>query len=838
MNYFGYQQKVCVQMKKVLFIIFISLSTYSSYAMNQPISWKIIHPISGDTIFFGEKGSVQEALIDAKLLPDPTVGMNEKLFYWVEEYTWTFFAEFTLEKQDLESQILDIELPNVDTYADLYLNNKLILRCNNAFLPYRITINNLAKIGQNKLKFIFTPPVLFHQENYKKAKYKLPTTNDTHKIAIAPYTRKPQYQFGWDWTFRMNTIGINKTARLVGYTQNKIIQTNTQTLELQTQEAKLSLFIELAQLPNKQIKWNSSLFGEIDFEIKENTLQAKIVLESPKLWWPKDHGEQFLYKDKWRLTANDGTIIDEKEISFGIRTVELIQEADQWGTSYQFVINRRPIFCKGGNYIPHEVFLAKITDSSTIYIIEQADIANFNMIRIWGGGYYPYETFYNECDKRGILIWQDFMFACAMYPGTKDFLENVKKEAASQIIRIGNHPSVVLFNGNNEVDIAWKHWGYQIKYGLIGKSAKEIKQAYTELFLNVLPKCVADLSTTPYIHTSPLSHWGKDEYYRHGSQHYWGVWHGKDPIEDFGNKSGRFNAEYGFQSFPEYATLNKVIEKKDWNIESEVMKLRQKSYVGNKMILKHAENLFGKSNDFQTFVYYSQLTQARALAIAVAAHRTEWPRCSGTIYWQLNDCWPAPTWSTIDYFGKWKAAHYQIKQDFKNVTILATEKQLNKPQFFIVSDWIKKTYSTNIKAELFDLYGKTIESENLQINVEPQFVQELPLFKDKIDSIDEYIIQISWQDEHGKTTQRMFHKILPQTTQRKVNIELELLKINDNETKLILTCDLPLINCWIYSENKELHINNNFMTLLPGKHEFSISSDKTLDISDLEIRFL
>jgi len=838
MYFLTHKLKIDIYIKTFIVAILIFCSTLSLFAMNKVISWKIIHPISGDTIFLGEKGSVQEALIRAKLLPDPTIGMNEKYFDWIEEHKWTLVAEFSLQQHEIESLILELELPSVDTYAELYLNNINILKCNNAFLPYRIKINKQSKLGINKLQFVFTPPVLFHKKNYKKAKYKLPTTNDTHKIAIAPYTRKPQYQFGWDWTFRMNTIGLNKEVTLTSYDKNKIILTNIQTLKVETNQAKLHFTLQLAQNPQKNIKWNSSLFGELVFETNENNINANVQVKDPQLWWPKEHGEQFLYQDIWTLSNNEGEIIDQKKVVFGIRTVQLIQEPDKWGTSYQIMINNRIVFCKGGNYIPHEVFLSKITDSSTINIIDQADRANFNIIRIWGGGYYPDEIFYQECDRRGIMIWQDFMFACAMYPGTKDFLDNVKKEAKTQIPRIANHPSVVLFNGNNEVDIAWKHWGYQIKYGLIGKSAKEIKNAYIELFQQLLPKCVAEFSTIPYVHTSPLSHWGKDEYYRHGSQHYWGVWHGKDPIEDFGNKSGRFNAEYGFQSFPEYSTLNKVIDKKDWSIDSEVMKLRQKSYVGNKMIQKHADRLFGKNNDFQTFVYYSQLTQARALSIAVAAHRTDFPRCSGTIYWQLNDCWPAPTWSTIDYFGKWKAAHYKIKQDFKNVTILATEKTLNNKQFFIVSDWVKNSYTTTVFAELFDLNGKIIETQQSEITVEPQLVKELHLFTKNRETLNDYIIRITWQDETGKTVQRIFYKISDYAKKRTANIDIELLQINDKETTLVLTCDRPLIDCWIYSENKELYIDNNFSTLLPGKHTFSFSCAETLTLDDIFIRFL
>jgi len=805
----------------------------------QRIEWRVIHPISGDTIEFGEKGSVQEALIGANFLPDPTVGSNETLFAWIEEHQWTIIGDFTIKKLPYADEFVDIVLPSVDTYADIYLNDERILRCKNAFLPYRLTINKKIKLGINSLKIVFTPPVLFHQESYKKAKYKLPTTNDTHKIAIAPYTRKPQYQFGWDWTFRMNTIGLNEPVKIECYYQNKINATTVQTQQIGDQSAQLALAVQLTQKHSTALSWESKLFGKIDYTSDFSWLYAQVSIENPILWWPRDHGEQFLYHDTWIIRNKNGTIIDQKEITFGIRIAELVQKEDEWGTSYQIMLNKRSIFCKGGNYIPQNVFLASISNEQIAALIEQVEQANFNMIRVWGGGAYPNDFFFEQCDKKGIMVWQDCMFACAMYPGSKDFLANVKEEMDAQIPRITSHPSVVLINGNNEVDIAWKHWGYQLKYGLFGKSAREIKKAYDDLFLALIPERVEHWSTVPYIHTSPLSHWGKDDYYRHGSQHYWGVWHGKDPIEDFGNKSGRFNAEYGFQSFPEYATLNQVIEQKDWDLNSEIMKLRQKSYVGNNMILKHAEKLYGKPANFDRFIYYSQLTQARALNLGISAHRIDWPRCSGTIYWQINDCWPAPTWSTIDYFGNWKAAHYQVQKDFKNINILALEKELNHKQFFLVTDWLEKNYKTTIFIELYDLYGNKIHQYEKEIELQEQQVVALPIFEHVKDSLSNYILQISWIDEYNKKSQRVFYNHTSPLPKTMPKIEVEIMQVNDGNQKLIISTDSVLFDCWIHMKKHALHLDRNFETLLPGQHEFIIlSPNDSYTSSDIELHFL
>lgn len=812
-------------------ILFILQMTQPLFSMEKTLNWQFVNPKTNDTVSLGEKGSVQEALINAGFLPDPLKEMNEKAFDWLEEYTWELTTQFSLSKDDLSNQFIDLELPSVDTYAKVYLNGILILSCENAFLPYRININQWAKKGENELKVIFTPPVLYHKDNYQKAKYKLPAPNDTHKTAIAPYTRKPQYQFGWDWSMRMNTMGFNKPVKIVGYQQNKILETSVQTISIQDGKAQISLAVKLAVNSNN-ILWNSELYGNILFQKDGEWLRAIVDINNPKLWWPKNHGEQFLYEDKWTFRENEKEIASKKQV-FGIRTAKLVQEKNALGTSYEIVVNGRKIFCKGGNYIPQEIFPAKVTDESIQNLIQHVDEANLNMIRVWGGGYYPDDVFYETCDKLGIMVWQDFMFACAMYPGTDDFIQNVTKEFDYQIPRMTSHPSVVLLNGNNEVDVAWKNWGFQVQYGLFGKSAKEIEFAYFLLFKQVIPNRInVAKSTVPYIHTSPLSNWGKAEFFNHGSQHYWGVWHGKDPIEDFGNKIGRFNSEYGFQSFPEYSTLSAVIDKSGWNLESEVMKLRQKSYVGNGMIKKHADLLYGQTADFEKFIYFSQLTQAKAVSLAIAGHRNDWPRCAGTIYWQINDCWPAPTWSSMDYYGNWKALHYEVKKDFENIAVVAVEKILNKKEFYLVSDWTTE-YKTNVSFDFYDLEGNWTEQHTLLVDVKPQTSVALPVFKLMQKALSEYIVVVKWKNESGTELQRTFYNAtsLPKEQNAIYSTQIE-------GNKITITTDKPLINCWIYSENKPFHLDRNFETLLPGTHTFELKNGKGVLAEEIQLNFL
>jgi beta-mannosidase len=506
--------------------------------------------------------------------------------------------------------------------------------------------------------------------------------------------------------------------------------------------------------------------------------------------------------------------VDKKALQFGIRTAELIQNKDQWGTSYEFQINGLPIFCKGADFIPPSVFPASISEEDWINQVEQMSKANFNMVRIWGGGFYPEEAFFRACDEKGIMVWQDFMFACAMYPGDDAFLKTVEAEFNYQIPRISAHPSVVLFNGNNEVDVAWKNWGFQSQYHLSDSEQETILNAYNALFKGLAPKIVSNWTNTHYIHTSPLSNWGNDDFYNHGSQHYWGVWHGKDPMSDFASKIGRFNAEYGFQSFPEFATLKSFSERSDWNLSSQVMKHHQKSYVGNGMIQKHANLLFGKSKDFEQFVYFSQLTQRYAVSSAVSGHRLDAPRCMGTLYWQLNDCWPAPTWSSIDYQGNWKALHYAMREDYQPVAILQKTADKGEVQLYVKSD-VMENQDLGYKLLIYTLNSGDRGLSPLFVDGNAILAYQESKMIWSVVPKNEQLIRVELSN--GVTRDFV---VGPAPKKREVQIELTI----KNVDKLNKTAEVWVKNSafcadfWLFSQKTGISFDRNFVHLLPGEH--------------------
>ena len=822
-------------------IIFMLSSSFTSNSQDIELSWSFLHPIKKEWIELGVKGCVQEGLIANKELPDPFYGLNEEMFGWVEDYQWEFKSIFFIEKE-LEKEFVELIFPSIDTYAKVYLNNHLVLETDNAFIPHFVDIKKYTKKGFNEITIVFTPPVIYHKNKLKKEGYQLPAPNDEHEVAIAPYSRKPQYQFGWDWALRMNTIGLNKPAVIRAYENTRVLNKTTRIISISDEVAVVEFDIHLSNKNIKKVRWDSELFGLEEVQGVDGLFTRKVEVGNPNLWWPKGQGDAFMYNDSLSIKNIDGEVITFVLLKFGIKSSELVQEQDEWGTSYYFKINGRRIFCKGANYIPQDIFPARITDKMVVDMVDLMAESNFNMIRVWGGGYYPDEVFFDRCDELGIMVWEDLMFACAMYPGDDVFIENITREFEYQVPRISSHPSVVLFNGNNEVEVAWGNWGLQIKYGLYGESAREIESAYDRIFKETAPGVMAKHSTIPYIHTSPLSNWGKSDLYNHGSQHYWGVWHGKDPIEDFGKKIGRFNAEYGFQSFPEYNTLGTFSIKDDWDLSSMVMRNHQKSYVGNDMILKHAKRLYGNPKTFEEFVYYSQLTQSMAVSMAVTGHRIDFPRCGGTLYWQLNDCWPAPTWSSVDYNGNWKALQYRMRDDYADVSVMAKYNDLNNIDYYLVSG-VVNMFKSNVNLKVFSLRGDLLSELDTVIDVNGNGSHKIDLnefiLNRGIDS--NAFLSFSFYNHKGDRITRNFDHIVSEFEKAKIeDVKLTVNSIDEKSRVLVLdiSCSKYLRNLWVSCAKFGLKFDSNFESLLPGKHKIKIKYKTLPTLEDFKLMWL
>ncbi len=817
-----------------LFSIFFFLVSGKNIIAQDTISWQFYNPLKKKWMNYQTHGSIQEKLIENGELPKPFYGVNEKQFEWVENHQWIIQSDsiFNLSKI---IKYIDIQLPIVDTYTEIFWNDSLVLLTENAFRPYVVQVQ-MNPNSKNVLKAKFTPPILYHEKQFKQEKFHYPAPNDANLVSISNLTRKPQYQFGWDWTARINTIGFLSPVIFKEQRKNEWADFRLHT-KVQNNQGQIDYTFRFNAI-DENINIVSSLFGKRTLNTSDSVFVWNNKIENPELWWPNGYGKSYLYFDTISIFSKDNQLIETRFLQLGFRYSDLIQEKDEWGTSYVVQINGQSIFCKGANLIPPSVFPNQITNSVWEEQIQVLKQQHLNMVRIWGGGLYPSDYFLKRCDEEGIMVWQDFMFACAMYPADSSYLANVKEELNYQIPRIAAHPSVVLFNGNNEVDVAWKNWGLQKQYQLSSQDSIKIASDYKKLFQECIPSWVSSFTNIPYVHTSPLSNWGATECYNHGSQHYWGVWHGTDLISDFSKNIGRFNSEFGYQSFPEFSTMLEITNEKTWNLDSAAIKLHQKSYVGNGKILAEINKTYPKPENFMDFVYFSQLIQADAMEQAVSAHRLNAPRCMGSIYWQLNDCYPGPTWSSVDYLGNRKILHYRMSRVMESVTLVRQEDESgfnlsfvsDIPQNQIINYSIHAIINRNRKWLYYHLKSDTVQLD---------FLKSKSVFRRN--ELNQYFIsnsiqglEVSWEHNGQKYNRTYWLKNEQVQKAEDRDVKLKIVKIDRNNKTILLRLKSkkPIQHFWIYSTLAGMQYSENDITMLPGKREILIQYETLPKLKD------
>ncbi|PKQ43949.1 beta-mannosidase [Confluentibacter flavum] len=709
-------------------IMSCKVSSVSEIRLNENWSFKN----SKDTLWSQASvpGTVHTDLLYLEKIEDPYYRLNEHELQWIDKTDWHYQTTFNLSKEAISKQHIELDFSGLDTYSKVYLNFSLLLETDNMFRHYSVDAKQLLKVGDNVLQIHFESPINKGVEKHDALGYKLPLSdNDLAKIGqvhgekhVSPFTRKAGYHFGWDWGPRLVTSGIWRPITLRSWNHLKIEDVFIQQNSI-SEKANMTAFIEV-DATGKSDKAKAEIFvnGEsiktanLDLTNGKNNLSIPFEIENPQLWWPNGMGEQYLYVVEVKLTSNE--YVDSKSHKIGLRTIELIREPDTFGTSFYFKVNGHPVFMKGANYIPQDVFLPRVKKENYGHIVSSAKAANMNMLRVWGGGIYENDEFYELCDEMGLLVWQDFMFACSMYPDDSKFLENVKQEAIDNVKRLRNHTSIALWCGNNEALIAWESWGWKDK--ITREQSKDVAntiwKAYDTIFHKILPKVVVNYDPTrPYWPSSPGSDFGGKESHDKGDAHYWMVWWGKEPFEKYNTAIPRFMSEYGFQSFPELATVEKYTLPQDHNIYSDVMKSHQRSSIGNETIEDYMLRYYKSPKDFASFLYVSQLLQAYGVQVGIEAHRRNRDRCMGSLYWQINDCWPVASWSSIDYHGKWKALHYTAKQSFENF-LISFEDKGEHIDVFVVSDSLKPINAT-LKITAIDFDGNILKQQETPIEV-------------------------------------------------------------------------------------------------------------------------
>ena len=616
-------------------------------------------------------GTVHTDLLANGLIDDPFKDNNEKELQWIEKVNWEYRMTFHVSEEQFNEEHHELNFEGLDTYAEVFLNDELILDANNMFRSWRVDISEKLRQKGNELHIVFTSPIL-KNDSIARNYIRLPRGSDTNEFPVWPYTRKAAYHFGWDWAPRFVTCGIWKDVQIEYWTGSRFQDIQYSLKELDDRVAIIKATFEMHSDENDKAKvYINDTTYRIDLKPGFHTYEVKYAIQHPKKWWPNGSGEQHLYDINFGFFGGRKKLAPLDSQRIGLRTIELINEPDSIGTSFYFRVNDEPIFMKGANYVPQDVFLPRVKPEQYERLLKQVKDAGMNMLRVWGGGVYERDIFYDLCDEYGILVWQDFMFAGTLYPTDNErFRSNVLEEAKEQINRISKHTCLALWCGNNEIEVAWKNWGWQKQYGYSSTDSIELWENYIAFFQGDLPELLASFDDQiPYVSTSPLSNWGTPENFNHGSMHYWGVWHGDDDFSGYHQNVGRFMVEWGFQSFPDYELLTKYVTQEHLSLDSEVMINRQKSYVGNGKILEFLQMYATYGGDptvlsFRDFVFNAQWVQAVGYEQAVRSHMAKQPHCMGTLLWQLNDCWPGPSWSIINYNGKPKPAYEAVTRHF------------------------------------------------------------------------------------------------------------------------------------------------------------------------------
>lgn len=654
-------------------VLFAAITSYAAEIIPLNSNWQFKNVKSEQWNPATVPGVVHMDLLKNGDIKDPFYANNEMKQQWIEFEDWAYSTTIQTDSNLLKKQHIELVFEGLDTYATVYINGKEVLFADNMFRQWEIDAKPFLNVGDNELLIIFHSPLNLNRSNVENGPYELPAANETVDLKVSPYTRKAAYHFGWDWGPRFVTCGIWRPAYLRAWNTLRIEDIHYTTEKLTETKARVDFSFEVNSDLEKTYQFVvGNKAAKVVFEKGKITIKQSIEINNFKEWNPIGYGEQHFQKIGYGIY--DNTIrLAGGDIDVAIRDIELVHTPDSIGTSFYFKVNGRPFYAKGANYIPQDMFLTRVQPEQYERLIQQALDANINMIRVWGGGIYENDIFYDLCDKYGILVWQDFMFANSMYPKDAAFMNNIQQEVRDNIKRLRNHPSIALWCGNNEIEVAWGNWGWQKQYGYSSKDSAEIWNTYLSIFHEMIPQTLEKMDPTrPYVPTTPLSNWGKPENFNHASMHYWGVWHGREPIENFAKNVGRFVAEYGYQSFPNYETLLKVMTEEDMNLDSDVMKNRQKSYIGNGIIVQNVKKYVSNSPTpesigFKEWTRLTQLVQAHAYGYAIRQHRVQTPHCMGTLFWQLNDCWPGPSWSVIDYYGNEKSAYNEVKKYYKPV---------------------------------------------------------------------------------------------------------------------------------------------------------------------------
>ncbi|MDO4355982.1 MAG: glycoside hydrolase family 2 protein [Clostridia bacterium] len=637
--------------------------------------------------------SVYQTLLENGKIEDPFFGANEEWALPISEKDFTFTRTFELGEDMLAADELLLVCDGLDTIADVYVNGQFVGHAENMHRTWEFDLSDAAKAGENAIEIRFGSPLKYIREAWQKSPYK--GSEDAMRGFV--HLRKAHCMFGWDWGIRLPDMGIWRSIHVVAHSGAKLEDVYVRQHHA---DGKVGLSIEanVAYLSDTDVRVETTVtapdgatFSQTDAD------EGDLMIENPQLWWPNGYGDQPLYTVKVELKDASGDVLDVWQRRIGLRTMTMHREKDQWGESFAPEVNGVQMFAMGADYIPEDAILTRVKPETTRRLLEQAKEANFNSVRVWGGGHYPSDAFYDICDELGLMVWQDFMFACASYELTEAFEANIKAEFKDNVIRLRHHASLALWCGNNEMEMFAKEGNWV--------ETPHQKSEYIQMYEYIIPKLLKQYDPdTFYWPASPSSGGSFDEPNdpNRGDVHYWMVWHGEKPFPEYRKFFFRYASEFGFQAYPPMATVNSFAKPEDQNAFSYVMEKHQRNASANGKIMKYISQMYLYPKDFPSLVYTSMILQADAIRYGVEHWRRNRGRCMGAIYWQLNDNWPVISWASVDYHGRWKALHYAAKKFFAPVLLSAKEEGelTGRPDVNIeLSEPVKKTVQLSVANE-------------------------------------------------------------------------------------------------------------------------------------------
>jgi beta-mannosidase len=785
-------------------------------------------------------GVVHLDLQAAGLIGDPFYRDNEYRQQWIEHEDWEYRTTFSVSQRHWEQRNHELIFEGLDTYATVRLNGIEVLESDNMFRTYEVDVGDALRIGENTLDVVFQSPIGVAMPLVEMLGYELPQGNDRATRPTRVFTRKAAYHFGWDWGARFVTSGVWRPARLRSWSGVHIVDLHVTQQSLTEQRAELLAVLEIVAdtadsalvTINSGDRWFPKMQETVVLDSGPNRVALNFAIEAPQWWWPAGLGQQPLYEVIASVEAS--TARDEATRRIGLRNLEVVTEADSIGESFYVRVNGHPVFMKGANYIPIDHFTTRVDEARYRALFESTVAANINMLRIWGGGIYENDVFYDLADEYGVLIWQDFMFANGMYPGDSTFLTNVVQEAIDNVRRLRHHPSLALWCGNNEIDEAWHNWGWPRQYSAV--QADSIWANYQRIFHDILPEAVATHDPGRfYWPSSPRIGWGHEESMAEGDSHYWGIWHGGAPFEAFQEKLPRFMSEFGFQGYPGIETVSAFSLPRDRALGSRVMQAHQKGTGALERIEAYMADWYRPPRDFESFLYVSQLLQAEGMKIGLVSHRRAMPRTMGTLYWQLNDTWPVASWSGIDYFGRWKALHYFTAKAFAGIIVAPLIRE-DTVEFHVVSDRLVPI-AGRLEAAVLDFAGRDRWSIALPAGIEANAstrVLSTPLSWVLAGSDpSKAVLDVRFIVEEETVAEDLLYFAKPRDLalpRPEISVEIGAW---DGGYRVVLESDVLAKNVYLSLEGGDGHFSDNYFDLLPGRVKIV---DLQIDDENVDVR--